>query len=174
MAQLSVFAIVRSHSAAEDVVGDLESSGFSILEVSVLYLYNHGQPGSVYLKASKAPESALTWVITDGLLGLLAGFGALAISGVGPCLAAGPIVAVLCGGETGGATGDFADGLIRMGIREIEAKRYEDKLRGGHYLIAVSVYDSDQEDRAEGIFKSAGAEDISASWMSKALATASK
>jgi Protein of unknown function (DUF1269). len=99
---------------------------------------------------------------------LLAGIGALAIPGLGPFIAAGPIMAALSGAAVGATTGGIVGGLIGMGIPEIEAKRYEGKLKSGNYLIAVHTHDSKQEDRAKEIFKSAGAEDISSSSMSSA------
>lgn len=101
------------------------------------------------------------------MIGLLAGIGALAIPGVGPFIAAGPIMAALGGAAVGGTTGGIVGGLIGLGIPEIEAKRYESKLKSGNYLIAVHTPDSDSKGRAEKIFKDAGAEDISSSAMAK-------
>lgn len=129
------------------------------------------------MKATKAPEGATTGAATGGLtggvLGLLAGVGALAIPGVGPFIAAGPIMAALSGAAIGATTGGVVGGLIGMGIPEIEAKRYEDKLKSGNYLIAVHAHDGDETDRAKEIFKNAGADDISTSSMSKAPEPAS-
>ncbi|TMP94859.1 MAG: DUF1269 domain-containing protein, partial [Verrucomicrobia bacterium] len=93
--------------------------------------------------------------------GLLAGIGALAIPGVGPFIAAGPIMAALSGAAVGAATGGVVGGLIGLGIPEIEAKRYEEKLKKGNYLIAMHTNKSEDVDRAKHIFKTAGAEDIS-------------
>src|SRR2546421_295125 len=98
---------------------------------------------------------------TGGVIGLLAGIGALAIPGVGPFIAAGPIMAALSGAAVGGVTGGVVGGLIGLGIPEIEAKRYEEKLKNGNYLIAVHTDESEEVDRAKRVFKAAGAEDIS-------------
>src|ERR1051325_8544752 len=124
-----------------------------------------------HVKATKAPEGATTGAtaggVTGGVLGLLAGIGALAIPGVGPFIAAGPIMAALSGAALGATTGGLVGGLIGLGIPEIEAKRYEQKLRAGNYLVAVDARDSDEKDRAKEIFKNAGAEDIATSSLSK-------
>src|ERR1041384_357839 len=118
-----------------------------------------------HVKATKAPEGATTGAATGGatggVIGLLAGIGALAIPGVGPLIAAGPIMAALSGAAVGAATGGVVGGLIGLGIPEIEAKRYEEKLKKGNYLIAVHTDESEDVDRAKDIFKTAGAEGIS-------------
>jgi hypothetical protein len=101
------------------------------------------------------------------VLGLLAGIGALAIPGVGPFIAAGPIMAALSGAAVGATTGGIVGGLIGLGIPEIEAKRYEEKLKSGNYLIAVHYQDGEEKDRAKEIFEAADAEDISTTSMSK-------
>jgi hypothetical protein len=120
---------------------------------------------SGHVKATKAPEGATTGAATGGatggVIGLLAGIGALAIPGVGPFIAAGPIMAALSGAAVGAATGGVVGGLIGLGIPEIEAKRYDEKLKKGNYLIAVHTDESEDVDRAKQIFKTAGAEDIS-------------
>jgi hypothetical protein len=176
MSKSSVFGIVKSHSQAEQIVESLQSAGFAASEISVLLPDKGGKHDIGHVKATKAPEGATTGAatggVTGGVLGLLAGIGALAIPGVGPFIAAGPIMAVLSGAAIGGTTGGVVGGLIGMGMPEIEAKRYEDKLRTGNYLIAVDVPDGNQKDRAKEIFKSAGAEDISTLSMSKTPAEA--
>ena len=172
MSKSSVFCIAKSASQAEQIVEDLQSAGFDISEISVLMPDTAGKHDFGHVKATKAPEGATTGVtaggVTGGVLGLLAGIGALAIPGVGPFIAAGPIMAALSGAALGATTGGLVGGLIGLGIPEIEAKRYEQKLRAGNYLVAVDARDSDQVDRAKEIFKSAGAEDISTSSLSKA------
>src|SRR5437667_65533 len=104
---------------------------------------------------------AATGGATGGVIGVLAGIGALAIPGIGPFIAAGPIMAALSGAAVGAATGGVVGGLIGLGIPEIEAKRYDEKLKKGNYLIAVHTDESEDVDRAKDIFKAAGAEDIS-------------
>jgi hypothetical protein len=174
MSKSSVFGIVKSYSQAEQIVERLQSAGFASSEISALLPDNQGKHDFGHVKASKAPEGATTGVatggVTGGVLGLLAGIGALAIPGVGPFIAAGPIMAALSGAALGATTGGVVGGLIGMGIPEIEAKRYEGKLKTGNYLIAVHVHDGSEKDRAKEIFKNAGAEDISTSTMSKAPA----
>ena len=176
MSKTSVFGIVKTHGQAEQIVEGLQSAGFPASEISVLLPDTQGKHDIGHIKATKAPEGATTGAatggVTGGVLGLLAGIGALAIPGVGPFIAAGPIMAALSGAAIGATTGGVVGGLIGMGIPEIEAKRYEDKLRNGNYLIAVHAKDGNEKDRAKEIFKSAGAEDISTSSMSKAPAEA--
>jgi uncharacterized membrane protein len=170
MSKTSVFCIAKSYSQAEQIVERLQTSGFPVSEISVLLPDTQGKHDIGHVKATKAPEGATTGAATGGLtggvLGLLAGIGALAIPGVGPFIAAGPIMAALSGAAVGAATGGLLGGLIGMGIPEIEAKRYEEKLRAGNYLIAVHTHDGDQKDRAKEIFEEAGADDISSTSMS--------
>jgi uncharacterized membrane protein len=176
MSKTSVFCIAKSYPQAEQIVERLQASGFPSSEISVLLPDTEGKHDIGHVKATKAPEGATTGAATGGLtggvIGLLAGIGALAIPGLGPFIAAGPIMAALSGAAVGATTGGVVGGLIGLGIPEIEAKRYEGKLRSGNYLIAVHAHDSKQEDRAKEIFKNAGAEDISTSSMSSVPKTA--
>ena len=169
MSKKSVFCIAKSHDQAERIVENLQSSGFGTSEISVLMPDTEGKHDIGHVKATKAPEGATTGATTGGLtggvLGLLAGIGALAIPGVGPFIAAGPIMAALSGAAIGATTGGVVGGLIGMGIPEIEAKQYESKLREGNYLISVHAHDDKEEDRAKEIFKNANAEDISSTSM---------
>ncbi|MGI8889387.1 MAG: hypothetical protein ACR2G0_01190 [Chthoniobacterales bacterium] len=169
MSKTQVFCIAKSHSQAEQIVESLQSSGFPSSEISILLPDTEGKHDIGHVKATKAPEGATTGAatggVTGGVIGLLAGIGALAIPGVGPLIAAGPIMAALSGAAIGGATGGIVGGLIGLGIPEIEAKRYEEKLKSGNYLIAVHVHDGEQEDRAKEVYKNAGAEDITSSSM---------
>ena len=118
-----------------------------------------------HVKATKAPEGTATGAATGGVaggvIGLLAGIGALAIPGVGPLIAAGPIMAALSGAAVGATAGGVVGGLIGLGIPEIEAKIYEEKLKTGNYLISVHGHDGDEVDRVKEIYKSENAEDIS-------------
>ena len=165
MSKNSVFGIVKTHAQAEQIVEGLQRAGFAASEISVLLPDNQGKHDIGHVKATKAPEGATTGAATGGLtggvIGLLAGIGALAIPGVGPFIAAGPIMAALSGAAIGATTGGVVGGLIGMGIPEIEAKRYEEKLKKGNYLIAVHTDESEDVDRAKDVFKTAGAEDIS-------------
>src|SRR6478609_790283 len=165
MSKTSVFGIVKTHSQAEQIVEGLQRAGFSASEISVLLPDNEGKHDIGHVKATKAPEGATTGAatggVTGGVLGLLAGVGALAIPGLGPFIAAGPIMAALSGAAVGATTGGVVGGLVGLGIPEIEAKRYDEKLKKGNYLVAVHTDESDDVDRAKDIFKNAGAEDIS-------------
>jgi len=176
MSKSSVFGIVKTHAQAEQIVEGLQTAGFDASEISILLPDNEGKHDIGHVKATKAPEGATTGAatggVTGGVLGLLAGIGTLAIPGVGPFIAAGPIMAALSGAAIGATTGGVVGGLIGLGIPEIEARRYVDKLKSGNYLIAVHVRDGDEKDRAKEIFKSAYAEDISTTSMSKAPAKA--
>lgn len=161
----SVFCIATTMGQAERIVTQLQAQGFAASEISVLLPDTSGTGDFGHVKSSKASEGVTAGVtaggVTGGALGLLAGIGALAIPGVGPFIAAGPIMAALSGAAVGAATGGIVGGLIGLGIPEIEAKRYDEKLRKGNYLISAHANTSEQIDRAEKIFKDAGAEDIS-------------
>ena len=170
MSDNQVFCIATSRGQAQQIVERLQSGGFPANEISILLPDTEGSHDIGHVKATKAPEGATTGAaaggVTGGVLGLLAGIGALAIPGVGPLIAAGPIMAALSGAAIGGTTGGIVGGLVGLGIPEIEAKRYEEKLKKGNYLVAVHARDDDQEDRAEEIFKDCGAEDITTAGMS--------
>jgi len=161
----SVFGIATTQGNAEQIVRQLQGQGFATSEISVLMPDTAGTRDVGHVKATKAPEGATTGGVaggvTGGVLGLLAGVGALAIPGLGPFIAAGPIMAALSGAAIGGTTGGAVGGLVGLGIPEIEAKRYDEKLRKGNYLVTVHADESNDVDRAKDIFKTAGAEDIS-------------
>jgi uncharacterized membrane protein len=161
----SVFAIATTYGQAERIVERLQSQGFAASEISILMPDTAGTRDIGHVKATKAPEGATTGAATGGLaggvIGLLAGIGALAIPGVGPLIAAGPIMAALSGAAVGATTGGVVGGLIGLGIPEIEARRYDEKLKKGNLLISVHAEDGDEVNRAKEIFKAAGAEDIS-------------
>ncbi len=170
MSKTSVFCIATSRPQAERIVGNLQSASFAQGEISVLLPADEGKHDIGHVKATKAPEGATTGAATGsvagGVIGLLAGIGALAIPGVGPLIAAGPIMAALSGAAIGGATGGLVGGLVGLGIPEIEAKRYEEKLKEGNYLISVHAHDGDEKKKAKDIFEAADAEDITSSSMS--------
>ncbi len=166
MSHKSVYAIAVSEGQANQIVDSLTRSGFSSNDISVLFPDKGTTHEFSHEKNTKAPEGAVTGgvagSVVGGTLGLLAGIGALAIPGVGPFIAAGPLLAALSGAAAGGAVGGVAGALIGMGIPELEAKRYENRIAEGNILISVHAVDGDQVDRAQEIFKNAGAEDISA------------
>jgi uncharacterized membrane protein len=170
MAKTQVFCIAKGRSQAEQIVERLQAEGFPSSEISILVPDKEGKHEIGPVKATKAPEGATAGVtsggITGGVIGLLAGIGALAIPGVGPLIAAGPIMGALSGAAVGGATGGIIGALVGLGIPEVEARRYEDRLKAGNYLIAVHARNDTEEDRATEIFKNADAEDITSSSMS--------
>ena len=167
----ALFGLAESEAQAVSIFNQLIGAGFSDNDVSVLFPDSDATRHFAHEQHTKAPEGATTGAttggVTGGVLGLLAGVGALAIPGVGPFIAAGPIMAALSGAAIGATTGGVVGGLIGLGIPEIEAKRYEGKLKSGNYLIAVHAKDGDEEDRAKEIFENGGAEDICTSSMSK-------
>jgi uncharacterized protein (TIGR02271 family) len=160
----AVFAIATSEQQASRIVDELKSAGFSRDDVSVMFGDKRTSKAFAHEKETKAPEGAATGAATGGVLGgtlgWLAGAGALAIPGVGPLIAAGPIMAALSGAAVGAATGGIAGGLIGLGIPEYEAKRYENRIREGNILVSVHSENSDETKRAKEIFERNGAEDI--------------
>lgn len=159
----AVFCIATSESQAITIVNDLKAAGFSN-QISVLLPDKQGTKDFAHEHNTKAPEGAVTGGsiggVLGGAIGWLAGIGTLAIPGLGPFIAAGPIMALLGGAAVGATVGGIAGALIGMGMPEFEAKQYEGKIRGGNILISVNAEDSDQVDRVERIFENAGAEDI--------------
>ncbi len=165
MSKTSVLCIAKSQPQAIRIVDQLKAANFSNNDISVLLADKSGTKDFAHEQHTKAPEGATTGGVTGGVLGgalgWLAGIGALAIPGVGPFIAAGPIMAALGGAALGGAVGGITGALIGLGIPEYEAKRYEGKVKSGNVLISVHTEDSNEIKRAKEIFKAAGAEDIS-------------
>jgi hypothetical protein len=161
----AVFCLAASHTIADRIVTRLKSSGFADNDISVLFPDKSGTRDFAHEKNTKAPEGATTGAgaggVVGGTLGLLAGIGLLAIPGVGPFIAAGPIMASLAGIAVGATVGGIAGALIGMGIPELEAKQYEGKVKDGNILISVHAEDSDGVSRAKKIFQDAEATDIS-------------
>ena len=167
MAKKAVFCIAQGYDQAMGIVNQLKAAGFSNNDISVLLPDKRGTKDFAHEQHTKAPEGATTGAGTGGVLGgalgWLAGIGTLAIPGLGPFIAAGPIMAALSGAAVGAAVGGVTGALIGMGIPEYEAKRYEGKVKGGNILISVHSENSDETSRAKDIFESAGAEDIATS-----------
>jgi hypothetical protein len=163
----AVFCIATSESQAESIVNQLKSGGFADSDISVLFPDKTGTKDFAHEQNTKAPEGAVTGGTTLGIvggaLGWLAGIGSLAIPGVGPFIAAGPIMAALGGAAVGVAVGGIAGALIGMGIPEFEAKRYEGKIREGNILLSTHCENHEEAKRAKEIFEAAGAQDISSS-----------
>lgn len=168
----AIYCIAKTPDQADRIVTSLRSSGVRDQDISVLLPDTKGTKDFAHEHSTKAPEGAVTGAgaggVTGGVLGLLAGIGALAIPGVGPLIAAGPIMAALSGAAVGAAVGGVAGGLIGMGIPEFEAKRYEDRVKGGNILMAVHSEDSVTTKRVKEVFEQSGAEDISTTSEKKA------
>jgi len=163
----AVFGIYQTSAQAERAVDELVRAGFPSGDISVLLQDARGTRDLAHHKDTKAPEGTAAGVtaggIIGGTLGVLVGIGTLAIPGLGPFIAAGPIMAGLAGLGAGGAVGGLIGSLIGMGIPEYEAKRYEGRLKSGGVLLSVHCDTSREIDRAKGLLKTTGAEDISSS-----------
>ena len=163
----AAFGIFPSHSAAEAAVDRLHTAGFSTDDVSVLMADKQGSKDFAAEKNTKTPEGTTAGVLGGGVvgstLGLLAGLGALAIPGVGPLIAAGPIMGALAGLGIGGTVGGLVGALVGLGIPEYEAKRYEGRVNDGGILVSVHCESSEEIGRAKDVLKAAGGEDIASS-----------
>jgi hypothetical protein len=172
MANKSVFGIYSSRPAVEAAVSELRQNGFRAADISVLLPENVGNKDIGTEAHSKAPEGAATGAASGAAigaaLGWLAGIGTLAIPGLGPFIAAGPIMGLLAGAGAGGAAGGVVGGLIGLGLPEYEAKRYQGRLKEGGILLSVHADDSKWVDKAKEILERSGAEDISSSSEAKA------
>jgi hypothetical protein len=168
----SVFGIYRTGDAAEGAVDALIAAGFSSGDISVLLPDARSSREFAHQKDTKAPEGTAAGVtaggVIGGTLGVLAGVGALAIPGLGPFIAAGPIVAGLAGLGVGGAVGGLVGALIGMGIPEYEAKRYEGRVRDGGTLLSVHCDTAKQVRAAKRLLKETDAQDIAAAGESAA------
>src|ERR1700723_326959 len=163
----AVFGIYPQYASVENGVDQLQAAGFRNTDISVLFPENEGTKDFAHKKETKAPEGATTGATTGavigGGLGWLAGIGALGIPGLGPFIAAGPIMAALAGVGEGGAVGGITGALIGMGIPEYEAKRYEGRVKDGGILLSVHSDNSEWTKRAKEILERTGAQDISSS-----------
>ena len=174
----AVFGLYPSVERAERAVDELVSARFDNADVSVLMADHQGSKDFAHEKQTKAPEGTATGVAAGGTiggtLGLLAGIGALAIPGVGPFIAAGPIMGALAGLGVGGAVGGLLGALVGMGIPEYEAKRYEGRVKDGGVLLSVHCYTSDEIARAKDRLKRTGADDIASAGEEAVAATTSR
>jgi hypothetical protein len=171
----AVFGIYKSAEHAERAVDSLIAAGYASTAISVLLPDSRSTKEFAHEKDTKAPEGTTAGVTTGGViggtLGVLAGIGALAIPGVGPLIAAGPIMAGLAGLGVGGAVGGLVGALVGMGIPEYEAKRYEGQVKGGGTLLSVHCDTSEQISRAKDLLKETGATDIASTSESAASNT---
>ncbi len=170
--KIAVYGIYPNRGAAEGGVLMLQERGFRSTDVSVLFSDNRSSKDFAMEKGTKAPEGTAvgvgTGAVLGGTLGWLAGIGALAIPGVGPLIAAGPIMGLLAGAGVGGAVGGIAGALVGMGIPEYEAKRFEGMVKKGGVLLSVHCDNSDWAKKAKEILKETGATDISSAGEAKA------
>ncbi len=171
----SVFCIAASESQANDIVSRLRLENFSTNDISVLFPDRASTRDFAHEKNTKAPEGAVVGAgsggVIGGAIGLLAGAGLLAIPGLGPFIAAGPIMAALSGIAVGATMGGVAGALIGLGVPEIEAKRYENKVKDGNILISAHAATHDDAQIAKRIFKDCKASDISSAGEDKAPGT---
>ena len=160
----AVFGIYSSRLETERAVDELRSEGFRNTDISVLLADNAGTKDFAHEMNTKSPEGAATGAasgaLAGGILGWLAGIGALAIPGVGPLIAAGPIMGALAGAGVLGTVGGIVGALVGMGIPEYEAKRFEGRIKEGGVLLSVHCDDSDWVDRAKKLLERTGAQDI--------------
>jgi hypothetical protein len=167
----AVFGIYPDYAGVENAVDSLKAAGFRNTDISVLFPENVGTKDFATKKETKAPEGAATGAgtgaVIGGGLGWLLGIGALAIPGLGPFIAAGPIMAALAGVGVGGAVGGITGALVGMGIPEYEAKRFEGRVKNGGILLSVHSDDSNWTKRAKELLESTGAQDISSTGETK-------
>ena len=160
----AVFGIYADRIAVEEGVEHLRRAGFRNTDISVLFPENQGTKDFAHERNTKAPEGVTSGVvaggITGGVLGLLTGIGVLAIPGLGPLIAAGPIVAALAGAGAVGTLGGIVGAMVGMGIPEYEAKRYEGRIREGGMLLSVHCDNVDWTKRAKDVLRETGAQDI--------------
>ena len=165
MSKNAVVGMLTNTQQASEIVTRLQSSGFSVNDISVVFPDKEGTRDFAFEKNTKAPEGAAVGGVAGGAiggtLGLLAGIGALAIPGLGPLIAAGPIMAALGGMGAGAAVGGLSGALVGLGIPELEAKQYETKIKNGGILISVHVEDGKERKRAKEILEQYDAKDIS-------------
>ena len=161
---IAAFGLYPSQTAAEEAIAQFRDGGFRSADISVLLPENAGTKDLAHERHSKAPEGAATGAssgaVLGGALGWLVGIGALAIPGIGPFLAAGPIVAALAGIGAVGTLGGIAGALVGAGMPEYEAKRYEGRLQRGGILLSVHCDNEDWAKRAVEMLKMTGAEDV--------------
>src|SRR5438046_6597229 len=168
----AVFGIYPSYESVDRAVDALRMAGFRQTDISVLFPENIGTKDFAHEKGTKAPEGATagagTGAVVGGTLGWLTGIGALAIPGLGPFIAAGPIMAALAGAGVGGTVGGIVGALVGVGIPEYEAKRYEGRIKNGGILLSVHCDNSEWTKKAKHVLETTGAEDVSSTGESAA------
>lgn len=159
-----VYCIAKNDAHAIRIASRLRTAGCMANDISILEPDRSGVRDLAIDNSTKTPEGAVAGTsagaILGGTLGWLAGIGTLAIPGLGPFIAAGPILAALSGAAVGGAVGGLSGALIGMGIPEFEAQQYEGKLRQGNILMAIHVADDNRAGDIRQILTEENAEDI--------------
>jgi len=172
MKNIAVFGMYRTRNEVEEAVQSLRRANFRDEDISVLFADNVGTKDFAHEKHTKAPEGttagAGAGAVIGGALGLLTGIGSLAIPGIGPFVAAGPIAAALTGIGAGGLVGGVAGALVGMGIPEYEAKRYEGRIKSGDILLSVHCDNAEWKKQAKEILQRTGADDIGVEGEAKA------
>ncbi|HEX7666825.1 MAG TPA: DUF3341 domain-containing protein [Polyangiaceae bacterium] len=160
----SVIGVVETRQEAENIVRSARDAGFFLNDISVLFPDQTTTKDFAHELNTKAPEGAVAGGsaggVVGGTIGLLAGLGAIAIPGLGPFVAAGPLMAALSGAAAGVTVGGVAGALVGFGIPEYEAKRYEGKVRGGNILVAIHVDNEEMKKSAENLLKSFNAHNV--------------
>ena len=168
MKNLVVYGLFPSRSSVEEAVNRLTDLGFRQADISILFSSPETTKEFAHTNGTKAPEGAMygsgIGAVVGGVLGALAGIGSIAIPGVGPFIAAGPIMATLAGAGAGSVTG----GVIGIGFPEYEAKRYEGRIKDGGILFSVQCDNAEWQKRAEKILEECGAEDMSSGSLARA------
>jgi hypothetical protein len=171
MANTAVFGLYKTRDQVEAAVDEMKREGFRSADISVLFSKNEGTKDFAFEKDTKAPEGAATGAasgaVLGGALGWLVGIGALAIPGLGPFIAAGPIISLLSGVGVGATVGGIAGALAGIGVPEYEAKRYEGRITGGNILLSVHSDNGDWTRKARVILDRTGAEDIASAGEAK-------
>jgi len=171
MANTAVFGLYTTRDQVEAAVDQMKQEGFRNADISVLFPKNEGTKDFAFAKDTKAPEGASTGAasgaVLGGALGWLVGIGALAIPGLGPFIAAGPIISLLSGVGVGATVGGLAGALVGMGIPEYEARRYEGRIKGGNILLSIHSDNADWTRKAKATLQRTGAEDIASAGESK-------
>jgi len=164
---IAAFGLYPTQGSLEAALNALRAAGFRSSDISILMPRSEGTRDLAHEAHSKAPEGAATGAgagaLAGGVLGWLIGVGSLAIPGLGPLVAAGPIIAALAGAGAAGAAGGLIGALVGLGMPEYEARRYEGRIRKGHLLLSVHCDDRDWGDRAKEILTATGAEDVATS-----------
>jgi len=164
MSKKSVLGIVRTEIEAENLIGDLRTLGFAASDVSVLFPDKGQTRDFAHVQGTKAPEGALIGTgaggAVGGVIGLLAGLGAIALPGLGLLIAAGPVMAALGAAAVGAAVGSLTGALVGLGVPEIQAKLYEGKIQGGNVLVAVHTEDAEHVEKAKRVFEKHHSENV--------------